>query len=72
MSAKGDRHAYAVMVLTRAFVEHSRGRYDVNPENLTLRLSQRDARDPDVVLARAVRSYARERPRPHRRKHENE
>jgi Uma2 family endonuclease len=64
MSPKGDRHAYAVMILTHAFVAQSRSRYYVNAENLTLRLGPREARDPDLALARAERSYARERPRP--------
>jgi Uma2 family endonuclease len=64
MSPKGDRHAYTVMMLTHAFVGQSRGRYYVNAENLTLRLGPREARDPDLALARAGRSYARARPRP--------
>jgi Uma2 family endonuclease len=64
MSPKGDRHAYAVMVLTHAFVAQSRGRYHVNAENLTVKLGPREARDPDLALARAGRSYARARPRP--------
>jgi Uma2 family endonuclease len=64
MSPRGDRHAYAVSVLNELFVDQRRGRYAVNPENLTLKLSLEDAREPDVVLARKTRSYARERPRP--------
>jgi len=64
MSPRGDRHAYAVGVLTELLVEQRRGRYRVNPENMTLILGPRDTREPDLVLARANRSYARERPRP--------
>jgi Uma2 family endonuclease len=64
LSARGDRHSYAVSVLAELFVDQRAGRYAVNPANLTLRLSPRDAREPDVVLARRKRSYARERPRP--------
>ena len=64
LSARGDRHGYAVSVLTELFVDQRAGRFAVNPENLTLRLGPRDAREPDLVLARRTRSYARERPRP--------
>jgi Uma2 family endonuclease len=64
LSARGNRHGYAVSVLTELFVDQRAGRYAVNPENLTLQLGPRDAREPDLVLARRTRSYAHERPRP--------
>ncbi len=64
MSPKGDRPAYAIGVMNELFVDRRAERYVVYPENLTLRLSMRDARDPDLVLARRIRSYTRERPRP--------
>lgn len=64
MSPRGDRHAFAMRVLNELFVDQRRGRYHVNPENLTLRLGPRDTRDPDAVLARANRNYLREGPAP--------
>lgn len=64
MSPRGDRHAFATRVLTELFVDRGCGRYHVNPENLTLRLGPRDTREPDSVLARANRNYAREGTKP--------
>lgn len=64
MSPKGDRHAFAVSELTEQFADQRRQRYRVNAENLSLRLGVHDEPEPDLVLARATRDYARERPRP--------
>jgi len=64
MSPKGDRHSYAVGSLTAQFVDQRRGRYTVYPDSLSLRLGPRDEPEPDIALARAVRHYSRERPRP--------
>jgi Uma2 family endonuclease len=64
MSPRGDRHAFAMRVLNELFGDQRRGRYHVNPENLTLRLGPRDTRDPDAALARANRSYVGEGTKP--------
>ena len=64
MSPKRDRHSYAVGSLTAQFVDQRRGRYTVYPDSLSLRLGPRDEPEPDIALARAVRHYSRERPRP--------
>jgi Uma2 family endonuclease len=64
MSPKGDRHGYAVTCLHAQLVDQRRGRYDVCAASLSLRLGPRDEPDPDIAVARAIRSYARERPRP--------
>jgi Uma2 family endonuclease len=64
MSPKGDRHSYAVGSLTAQFVDQRRERYTVYPDSLSLRLGPRDEPEPDIALARAVRHYSRERPRP--------
>jgi Uma2 family endonuclease len=63
MSPRGDRHAYAILILNELFVDQRAGRYRVNPGSLVLQLGPRDAREPDLVLARATRSYERERAR---------
>jgi Uma2 family endonuclease len=64
MSPKGDRHGYAVDSLNAQFGDQRRGRYAVSADSLSLRLGPRDEPEPDIALARALRSYARERPRP--------
>ncbi|MGP6157739.1 MAG: Uma2 family endonuclease [Vulcanimicrobiaceae bacterium] len=64
MSPKGDRHNFAVNNLNEQFVIQSRKRYVVNCDSLSLRLGASDEPEPDIALARASRSYARERPRP--------
>jgi Uma2 family endonuclease len=64
MSPEGDRHGYAVSCLLAQLVDQRRGRYDVCAGSLSLRLGPRDEPDPDIAVARAIRSYARERPRP--------
>jgi Uma2 family endonuclease len=64
MSPKGDRHSYAVTCLNAQFVDQRRGRYAVYADSLSLRLGPRDEPEPDIALARTIRSYARERPRP--------
>jgi Uma2 family endonuclease len=64
MSPKGDRHGYAVSCLLAQLVDQRRGRYLVYADSLSLRLGPRDEPEPDIAVARAVRSYARERPRP--------
>jgi len=60
MSPKGVRHAHAANVLTEMLVDQRRGRYVVNADSLSLRLSPRDEPDPDLALVRATRTYARE------------
>ncbi len=62
MSPKGDRHAFAVALLTEQFGDQRRGRYLVYPDSLSLRLGPRDEPEPDIALARATKHYARERP----------
>ncbi len=63
MSPKGDRHNFAVNALNAQFNDQRRGRYWVNADSLSLRLGPRDEAEPDIALARAGRSYARERAR---------
>ena len=60
---KGDRHAYAVNCLTKYFVLQALDRFEVYADSLSLRLGPHDEPEPDIALARATRSYARERPR---------
>jgi len=64
MSPKGDRHYFAVNSLNAQLNDQRRGRYWVNADSLSLRLGPHDEPEPDLALARATRSYARERPRP--------
>jgi Uma2 family endonuclease len=66
MSPKGDRHGYAVTRLHAQFVlgDQLLGRYIVYADSLSLRLGPRDEPEPDIAVARTIRSYARERPRP--------
>jgi Uma2 family endonuclease len=47
-----------------AFSRSSSTRAGGTTSCLSLRLGPRDEPDPDIAVARAVRSYARERPRP--------
>ncbi len=63
MSPKGDRHGYAVTSLNEQLVDQRRGRYVVYTDSLSLRLGPRDEPEPDIAVARTIRSYARERPR---------
>lgn len=65
MSPKGDRHGYAVSELSAQFVlgDRRRENYRVYADSLSLRLGPRDEPEPDITLARATRSCARERPR---------
>ncbi len=64
MSPKGDRHNFAVDSLTKQFILAARDRYNVSADSLSLQLGPRDEPEPDIAIARATRSYARERPRP--------
>ena len=64
MSPRGERHWYAVALLTRLFCDQCAGRYTVSGECLTLRLGPRDAREPDLVLSRGNLDGVRRRPGP--------
>jgi Uma2 family endonuclease len=61
MSPKGVRHAHAANALNAILGDQRRGRYIVNADSLSLRLGPRDEPDPDIVIVRATRSYARDR-----------
>jgi len=63
MSPKGDRHGHALNTLNAEFGDQRRGRYVVSADSLSLRLGMHDEPEPDLALARATRSFARERPR---------
>ena len=58
LSARGDRHGYAVSVLTELFVDQRAGRYAVNPENLTLQLGPAMRASP-ISCSRGVRAVTR-------------
>jgi len=53
-----------VTALNAQLVDQRCGRYLVYADSLSLRLGPRDEPEPDIALARTVRNYSRERPRP--------
>ncbi len=63
MSPKGDRHSYAVRRLTELLGDQRQDRYVVYADSLSLRIGKHDEPEPDIAVARAIRSYSRERPR---------
>ncbi len=64
MSPKGDRHNFAVNSLNAQLNDQRRARYWVNADSLSFRPGAHDEPEPDLAVARATRTYARERPRP--------
>ncbi len=63
MSPKGERHGFALDVLTELFVDQRRGRYRVSPESVSLRLGPHNMPDPDLLLSMTDRDL-RLRPTP--------